>query len=434
MKPSLRLSTQQQLALTPQIRHTIRMLQLGAKELSKEIDETLLTNPLLQESKTYQTSSLNDDYLAWLENQPESKLLTLENYLIKQLGYLNLDSQSYVIACIVISQIDDDGYLRSTTDELIQVCTDEGITADNERINQSISIIQQLDPAGIGCRNLTECLSLQIRQQKVNSELKTIALQICQYLELLSNNKQQLQRSLNIDSEIFDQALNLIQQLDPAPGKALDQQPTIYVQPDIIVTKSEGKLLLHMNPSINRGIELNQQYIDLLKSSNNRADRDYLRKNLDKAKWWLNALVQRNKTLMSVAQYMTEHQLDYFDNADPQSLKPLKQKQIAQVLAIHVSTVSRAIRDKHLQTPIGVIPMKQLLAGSIKINNEKSLSNEAVKSIIKNLIKNEPSQRPLSDSKIVSELKTRGIVIARRTVNKYREQLNIPASNQRKVI
>ena len=410
------------------------MLQLGAKELSEQIDETLQNNPLLQESKTYQTGSLSDDYSSWLENQPAQETQTLEDHLIEQLGYLNLDSRDYVIACIVISQLDDDGYLRLGVDGLIRFCTDEKIETDSLQVKQAIKVVQQLDPVGIACRDLAECLSLQIEQQKIDHEIKNAALEIIQKLELLATDKNELLRALNINHQTFEGALSLIQQLDPAPGKAFNQEHTIYIQPDIFLIQSDDRLTLNLNPVINRGIELNQQYINLLKASDRAADRDYLKKNLDQAKWWLNALVQRNKTLLSVAEYMINHQAEYFDNADLANLKPLKQQEIADACGIHISTVSRAIRHKHLQSPIGIVPLKQLLAGSIKINNENSLSNEAVKSIIKNLIKNESSQSPLSDSKIVSELKTRGIVIARRTVNKYREQLNIPASNRRKVI
>ncbi len=433
MKPSLRLQTQQQLALTPQIQQTIRMLQLGAKELSEEINQTLENNPLLQESKIYQSNLSNDDHYAWLENQPNLEVKTLEDHLIQQLGYLNLDSQMYVMACIVVSQLEDDGYLRLSTNDLIQVCFNENIIATEKQIRQSITTIQQLDPAGLACRNLAECLSLQLKPQKIDDDVKKTTLQIIENLDLLARDKPKLKQHLGVDNLVFVQALDLIQQLDPAPGKAFNQQQTIYIQPDIVLIKSNDGLKMNLNPIINRGIELNQQYIDLLKNSNKTTDRDYLRENLDQAKWWLNALIQRNKTLISVVEFVVNHQAEYFENGDLSVLNPLKQQQIADACGIHISTVSRALRNKYLQTPFGILLLKQFLSGSIKVDDGKSLSNQAVKSIIKNLIKNEPSQSPLSDSKIVGELKTRGIVIARRTVNKYREQLNIPASTRRKV-
>ncbi len=435
MKPALKLRTSQQLNLTPQIQQTIRMLQLGAKELSEEIDETLSNNPLLQESRTYQHSSVQtDDNSSWLENQPTVEKQTLEDHLIKQLSFLNLGSHQYVMACIVIACLDDDGYLRKSESELIQACANENITTDDQQVVKAINVVQQLEPVGVGCRDLAECLRLQVQQRQVDKKIQTIAVKICEKLELLSTNKNQLQHLINVNDDDFQTTLDLIAQLDPAPGKAFDQETTIYIQPDVLLTQIDNQFLIQLNPIINRGIELNQHYIDLLKSSNKAGDKDYLKKNLDKAKWWLNALVQRNKTLYAVAEYMIQHQSGYFERGDTMALKPLKQQQIADTLDIHISTVSRAIRDKYVQTPIGLIALKQLLAGTVKTEDEKTLSNQAVKSIIKNLIKNEPSQTPLSDSKIVTELQTRGIIIARRTVNKYREQLNIPASNRRKVI
>jgi len=433
VKSSLRLSTRQQLVLTPQMQQTIRMLQLGAKELSEEIDETLSNNPLLTESRSYQISTVQaESGTTWLENQFDQQSVTLEDHLIRQLSFLNLSSMEYVVTCIIITCLDDDGYLRKTDAELVEICASENITTTFSQIQDAVKLIQQLEPAGVGGRNLAECLIAQIKQATIEENSRIAALKICDKLELLAHDKTKLQSE--IGDAYFQTAIDLIAGLDPAPGKSYHQQPTIHIQPDVFITVTNNAFSVQLNPVINRGIELNQHYIELLKRSEKQDDKEYLRKNLDKAKWWLNALMQRNKTLQSVVEYMVEHQADYFKDGDSIKIHPLKQQQIADALEIHISTVSRAIRNKYAQSPAGTVTLKQLLATEIKLTNEKTLSNHAVKSIIKNLIKNESSQTPLSDSKIVIELETRGIIIARRTVNKYREQLNIPASNARKVI
>lgn len=433
MKSALRLTTRQQLALTPQIRHTIRMLQLGARELAEEIDQVLEKNPLLEEKPAPKQSAGEDDaYSNWLQNQADDRADSLEQHLIGQLGFARLQDKDYLLACLVITQLEDDGYLRLGERQLLAQCADERVDASLEDLQAAIGIVRSLEPAGVASRDLGDCLGMQLVRNVPDSPAQKHALRLCQQLDLLASAPDRLQSRLGLDEEAFRQARDVLATLDPAPGKAFDQQPTRYIQPDILLTMRNTEIEVRLNPVINRGIDLNQYYIDLLKTSDKASDREYLRQNLDNARWWLNALQQRNRTLLAVARQIIEHQAAYFEQGSS-ALRPLKQQDIADSLNLNISTVSRAINGKYIQASAGVVKLASLLAGSISTENNISLSNEAVRFMIENIIKNESSQTPLSDSKIVGRLNKKGIIIARRTVAKYRDQLNIPPSNRRKL-
>ncbi len=432
LKNAFRLSTQQHLAFTPQIQQTIRMLQLGVEQLSEEIDETLKDNPLLQEIRPVKTAYEDRSFMEWIENMAPAYSQSFEDHLIRQLGFLHLDSDTYVAACIIISCLDDNGYLKLSDSALSRVFQDQNISISADSIETAKNHVRQLDPAGVASSDLTDCLKQQLLRYHNHSKVYKHAVSICDHLELLAENPEHLMTLLKLDQATCNKAIALIKQLNPAPGRSFDNESVVYLQPDILLVIDQDGLSLSFNPLINRRIEINTDYVELLKNSNKQADNNYLKKNLSSARWWMNALVQRNITLMRVAEHMVSRQVDYFTRPE-QSLKPLTQQDIADSLDMHISTVSRAIKDKNIQTPVGIMPLKSLLAGRIPADNNNIHSNQSVKVIMRELIKNEPSQTPLSDSKIVEKLEKRGIRIARRTVSKYREQLNIPASNLRRI-
>lgn len=432
LKTAFRLSTRQHLAFTPQIQQTIRMLQLGVRELSEEIDETLKENPLMQEIRPAMATFEGASYTDWIENMASTGSQSLEDHLISQLGFLHLDSDIYVAACIIISCLDDSGYLKMSRQALADVFNDQNITISTERIEIAKNQVRQLDPAGVASSDLADCLKQQLSRHHKQSSVYTDAVSICEHLELLAKDPGTLMSILKLDQATYKKALALIRRLDPSPGRSFDNESVVYLQPDILLLIDDDGPSLSINPLINRHIDINTDYVNLLKSSNKQADKDYLKKNLNSARWWINALVQRNLTLMRVAEHMITTQLEYFTRPE-KLLKPLTQQDIADSLNMNISTVSRAIKDKHVQSPVGIVSLRSLLAGRISADNNNFHSNQSVKVIISELIKNESSQTPLSDSKIVEKLKIRGIRIARRTVNKYREQLNIPASNIRRI-
>ena len=410
------------------------MLQLGVKQLSEEIDETLNSNPLLQEkNSTHSFTQAVEQSANWMENLADPTAQTLESHLLQQLRFIQLDSETYEIVCILICCIEDDGYLRMSTDELISECLNQQIQVNGDQIEAALTVLKRLEPAGIACGNLNECFEQQLQRHHCQHKAYKHALLMSEQLAVLSQSRVAAMKHFNLDRIEFDNALKLIKQLYASPGDQFMKTATVYIQPDINLQISDSNLSISLNPLINRGLELNLDYVDLLKKSKRKADKAYLKKTLNNAKWWLNALTQRNKTLMRVADYMIRHQLDYFSKGDI-ALKPLGQQQIADALDINISTVSRAIKDKYIQTISGVISLNKLLAGQISKNENFIHSNQSVKSIIRQIIKNESSQTPLSDAKIVVKLEKRGIRIARRTVNKYREQLNIPAARQRRLI
>lgn len=432
MKTALRLSTRQHLAFTPQIQQTIRMLQLGAKELSEEIDETLNANPLLQEIRPATSAFDSVAHTDWLENMTSAQSQSFEDHLIRQLGFLHLDRQIYVAACIIISCLDDNGYLTLSNQSLADEFINQNITISSDGIETAKNYVRQLDPAGVASTDLCDCLKQQLLRHPEQSLVHQHAALLCDHLELLSKNPALLMTRLELDQASFNEALGLIKQLNPSPSRSFDKETVVYLQPDILLSFDQKGPCISINPLINRNIEMNMDYVNILKRSTKSEDKDYLKKNLNSARWWINALLQRNITLMRVAEHMIITQADYF-TSPRRSLRPLTQQNIADSLSLHISTISRAIKDKTVQTPEGIMHLKLLLAGRLPENNDNLHSNQSVKVIIREIIKNESSQTPLSDSKIVEMLKMRGIRIARRTVGKYREQLNIPASNLRRL-
>ena len=408
------------------------MLALGIKALSEEIDETLDTNPLLKEVRPT-TSALDDDVnSSWIENLATTQPQSFEDHLIAQLGYLQLDSESYVAACIIITCLDDSGYLSLSNQALMDEFTNQNINISSHKVKLAVEQIKQLDPAGVASPDLADCLKQQLHRNHKQAQHYINALRICDHLDLLAEKPSLLMKTLNLNKDCIEHAIKLIRQLKPSPSYGFNDNAIAYIQPDILLSIEAQAFNITLNPLINRHIEISMEHVELLKQSNNQQDKIYLRKNLNSARWWMNALAQRNLTLLRVANQMITQQQTYF-TTHQKSLKPLTQQTIADDLNLHVSTVSRAIKDKTIQTPDGIIKLNSLLAGRLPANKDNYHSNQSVKLIISELIKNEPSQTPLSDSKIVKKLKKRGIRIARRTVNKYREQLNIPASNLRRI-
>ena len=408
------------------------MLALGVKELSEEINETLETNPLLTEVRPATSSVDAATYSDWIQNQPATQSPSFEDYLIRQLGFAHFDSDSYVAACIVISCLDDKGYLTLSTQALMEEFRKQDIHIGKAKILIAIERVRQLEPAGVASTDLADCLKQQLHRYHQHCDACNDAVRICDHLDLLKENPASVSAKLALDHDSLETAMQLIKQLNPSLTRRFDDESIVYIHPDILLNIDEQNLQISLNPLINRHIEINQSYVQLLKRSKKSQDKDYLRKNLNGARWWMNALAQRNLTLLRVCEHIVMTQQSYFTTSQ-KSLKPLNQQAIADSLNLHSSTISRAIKDKTLQTPEGIISLSSLLARRIPSNNNNLHSNQSVKLIIGELIKNESSQTPLSDSKIVEKLNKRGIRIARRTVNKYREQLNIPASNLRRI-
>lgn len=408
------------------------MLQLGATELGEEIDSTLNTNPLLKEITPQSSATDSSAHDGWLENLSASHSESFEDHLITQLGFVNLNRDLYFAACIIISLLDDNGYLTLSDRTLKEELAKHKPDIDTGLIEAAKNSVRQLDPAGVASTDLNDCLKQQLSRYHRHSEGYEAAMAICDHLELLADDPGALLTRLNLDQQTLDKSLGLIKGLEPVPSRAFDPESAVYLQPDILVSIDKNELSISINPTINRQIEINMEYVRLLKKSSKPDDRAYLKNNLNSARWWMNALAQRNLTMMRVAEHMITTQSAYF-TGPKRILKPLTQKNIADSLNLHVSTVSRAIKDKTVQAPEGILSLNTLLAGRLPGNGENVHSNQSVKVILSELIKNEPSQTPLSDSKITSLLNKRGIRIARRTVSKYREQLNIPASNLRRI-
>ena len=285
MKPSLKLTTRQQLAFTPQIQQTVRMLQLNASTLKDEIDERLKDNPLLQyKKKPIVSSPDSEQHLDWIANLPDQNSLSLETHLLDQIHLLNLDESDQLLCALIVTQLDDDGYLKQSSQQLLTTCQRHDLFPDLNSLNKAIQIVQSLEPIGIASQDLSACFSQQLIQLYAQHPSQADALLICQQLESLGQDQHKLAKNLNLSEHEFSQAITLIKQLDPFPARQFKNSATHYIQPDIILTVSREQLTVSLNPIIDCEIELNHPTIALLKQSKLKSDQHYLKKNLDNAK------------------------------------------------------------------------------------------------------------------------------------------------------
>lgn len=481
MKQGLNIKLGQRQGMTPQMQQAIRILQLSAFELQQEIQLSLDSNPLLEEVEPEQTSettlpNVEDDDLRFateqekeinlietehlLSEQGETELTwadigsghnqqqdrfdtntqldqrnstptTLYDHLNWQLGGLRLSIQDRRIGEIIIGCINEDGYLTASNEELMELADD----CHQSEIEAMTHQVQSFDPAGVGARTLSECLQLQLNKDNISQARPTIASQIIEnHLELLArHNFKRLKTLCRADDKSLAEAVMLVRSLNPKPGASISQKRTQYIIPDIIIKNTSGVWLAELNSQTTPGIRVNEIYKSYIKRGDHSDDNQYLRDHLQQAKWLISSLQQRHDTLLKVAQEIVKCQQLFFEHGE-QALKPLVLQTIADKLGLHESTISRATADKYLSCPRGNFELKYFFSSEVKNSDGSSSSATAIRSFIKKIIEEESEIKPVSDNKVAHILSQQGINIARRTVTKYREQLNIPASTQRKSI
>lgn len=384
----------------------------------------------------YQSSSSSSSSFDNDDTDFESRRTTLDSlydHLMWQLNLTPMSDLDHIIAMAIIDAVEPSGILSITIDEI-----HEGLLRDipELELDEVLAVqhrLQQFDPCGTCSQNLSECLLVQLQQLPDTTPLLEAAKQITRlYLPLLgSRDYRQLMRRTKLKEHELSQAITLIQGLNPRPGDMIASGDTEYVVPDVFVEKRDGRWLVELNPDIAPRLRINSNYASMVKRADSSSDNTFLKDNLQEARWFLKSLQSRNETLLKVASCIVEKQRGFLDYG-AEAMKPLVLYDIAEIVGMHESTISRVTTQKYMHTPQGIFELKYFFSSHVSTDSGGECSSTAIRALIKKLISAENPKKPLSDSKITDLLGAQGIQVARRTIAKYRESLNIPPSNERK--
>ena len=383
-----------------------------------------------QSSKEKSEGLSNQEYLT--NNSSEE---TLHDYLIWQLNLAPLAREDKIVALTLIDSIDPNGFLTVELAEILEaVNIEEGLSEVSIDILEKIlGSIQDFDPTGVGARDLSECLLLQLREIDVNKDLyECCKIIITNHLqELAGSNYSRIKKSLGASESQLQQALLLIRSLNPKPGSIISPKETDYIYPDVVARKITDNWIVELNSEVLPKVRINSVYEGLSKRSTDKSEKTYLKEHLQEAKWFIKSLQTRHDTLLKVASTIVEVQKDFLDYG-PEHMKPLILSDVAQRTELHESTVSRITNRKYLSTPRGVFELKYFFSSHLGTASGGEISSTAIRALIKKLIEEEDQAKPLSDSKIAAILLEKDVKIARRTIAKYRESLGIQSSSERK--
>ena len=360
---------------------------------------------------------------------------TLQDHLEWQLNLTPLSDRDRAIAHALLDAVDMRGYLTSPIEDIHSGLLDESEDdpLELDEVEAVLHRLQHFDPPGVFARDLQECLLIQLNQLPPDTPwLRQARLVVTQFLHLLGNRDYaQLLRRSRLKEDQLKEVLSLITSLNPRPGDSVDSTEPDYVIPDVIVRKHEGRWRVELNPEIAPRIRVNASYASLIRRADSSADNTYMRDQLQEAKWFIKSLQSRNETLLKVATRIVEYQQGFLDHGD-EAMKPLILSDIAQAVEMHESTISRVTTQKYMHTPRGIFELKYFFSSHVGTAEGGECSSTAIRAMIKKLIAEETPKKPLSDSKIAAMLGEQGINVARRTVAKYREAMQIPPSNERK--
>lgn len=383
----------------------------------------------------YQTSasslpSSDDD--EWDFTTRTSAGESLQSHLLWQLNLAPMSDTDRLIAATLIDCINPQGYLDETLEEVLE-SFDPELEIELDEVEVVLRRIQQFEPAGIGARDLRECLLLQLRQLPERTPWLDEAVRlVSDHLDILGNRDYSLlMRRMKLKEDELRQVIDLIQTLNPRPGSQIEASEPEYVVPDVIVRKHNGRWLVELNQEAMPRLRVNAQYAGFVKRADASADNTFMRNQLQEARWFIKSLLSRNETLMKVATQIVEHQRGFFEHGD-EAMKPLVLHDIAEAVGMHESTISRVTTQKYMHTPRGIYELKYFFSSHVSTAEGGECSSTAIRAILKKLVAAENPKKPLSDSKIAGLLEAQGIQVARRTVAKYRESLGIAPSSERK--
>jgi RNA polymerase sigma-54 factor len=488
MTPKLNISQQQrlQLKLSPQQVQYLKLLQLPVLALEQRIKTELDLNPLLEEatedelelgtqqeeeqgSPTEETAApetkaetdgaeegsytiedfMNDDSSGYKaprgdgeeerEEIPTPAPVTMAEHLMAQLRLLDLTDEELILGEEIIGDIDEDGYLRRDLSLVLHdVQATSGLTFTMEKAEEVLQKILYLDPPGIGSRSLKECLTVQLKAGNFDPATRDIALMIVEkhYEEFTMKHYEEIARKLNVSMDALKGAVELIQRLNPKPGEGEFTPAENYIVPDFLVQNDNGEFIIILNDRNIPPLRVNRAYQQMIagrrKNNVSNEAKEFIRKKFEAAKWFIASIHQRRETMMNVMRAIVQRQREFFETGE--NLKPLIYKDIAEMIGMDISTISRVVNGKYVQTDYGVFPLRHFFGDSIPTVNGEEISNKEVKKKIREIIDAEEPHKPLSDDRIAEILNKEGLNIARRTVAKYREQMMIPVARLRRKI
>ena len=375
-------------------------------------------------NRTDEEGDRQHDLMANAESRPQ----TLHDYLMDQFHYFDCPPAVRAFGEYLIQNLDHNGRLQSSLPEIVQVY---GGAVSLEEAEEALRLIQQLDPAGVGARDLKECLLLQITPHTPLREM-LITLIGSHWDDLLNNRLPQIERKTGYSIDDIQAAKEEMKALDFAPGQRFEAAPSQSVTPDLTVEQDEnGKYVVRLIDEYIPQLRISRRYIRMLEGNPDQATKDFIRRKIESARWLIESIEQRYTTLKRVAQAIVDHQIDFLENG-PEHIAPLKMQQIADVVGVHVTTVSRAVDGKHIATPRGIFALKRFFGGGTTTAEGDEVAWDIVRLKLKELVDNEDKSSPLSDDALVAEMAKLGYTLARRTVTKYRKAMNIPSSRQRK--
>jgi RNA polymerase sigma-54 factor len=468
VKQSLQLKLGQQLTMTPQLQQAIRLLQLSALDLQTEIQTALETNPLLELSEesnpedhqsetpdptlsadfSTSTPPLEED-LMWdarvgsrsqSSHEPlhleiestQGTAVSLRDHLVWQMQLTPFGDTDYLIATALIDAINESGFLSCSLEDIVATLN-QSIEVDVPAVEAVLHRIQHFDPIGVGARDIGEYLTVQLNQLPPNTPCRAKAKDlIAHYLDLLiKHDYATLKRRLGLTLEQLHEVIHCIQSLNARPDIERGGKTLGYVVPDVYAYKKEGQWKVVLNPECTPPLKINPYYAALIRRGVSSEDNQYLRNHLQEAQWFLKSITHRNETLLKVARCIVDAQHAFLENGE-EAMKPLVLHNIAQSLSLHESTISRVTTQKYLQTPRGTFELKYFFSSGVQTEQGGECSSTAIRAHIRKLVAAENRKKPYSDNTLTKLLVGQGIQVARRTVAKYREALNIPPSHERK--
>ena len=457
--------------LSPLQIQTIKHIELPVQELEQRIRKELEENPVLDDDVPESKDDTDDD------NQPREISLSeikdddsipeyrlrVNNYgkderpqyntfsvkesftqsLMEQLGFRNLSEHQYNIAAFIIGSLDDDGYLRRDIDSLVDdLAFRMNINTDEDEVLEILKVIQEFDPPGIGARDLRECLLIQLKGLKQTEDVTNARRIVSEYFQEFSNKHfQRIMSRLGLDETEMKAAMARIVKLNPSPGGQIDDSYNDQAQqivPDFVLELEDGELKLSMPRFSIPEIRINKKYADLLMEASTSSERQkkeaatFVKQKMDSAKWFVEALKQRHNTLLSTMQAIVDYQHDYFIDGDESNLRPMVLKDIAAKTGFDISTISRVVNSKYIETHFGIFPLKYFFSEGLENQQGEEVSTRELKKVLQECVDNEDKHKPLTDDQLVSIMNEKGYKVARRTIAKYRDQLGIPKARLRK--
>ena len=455
--------------LSPLQIQTIKLIELPIQELEQRVKAELEENPVLDDSPAPEKEDGDDeprdvsiDEMDADDPIPSYKL-RVNNYgkderpqyntfsvkesftqsLMEQLGYRNLSKHDHDVAAFIIGSLDEDGYLRRDLESVVDdLAFRANIESDSEEVERLLSMIQEFEPAGVGARDLRECLLLQLRSQNQTREVQLAQTIIKDYFQEFSNKHfQKIIARLGLTEDEMKGVISRIVKLNPSPGGQIDDSYNDQAQqivPDFVLDIEDGEMRLSMPRFSIPEIRVNKKYADLLAEAQGSTDRQrkeaatFVKQKLDSAKWFVEALKQRHNTLKSTMEAILDYQREYFMDGDESHLKPMVLKDIAERTGFDISTISRVVNSKYIETHFGIFPLKYFFSEGLENQEGEEVSTRELKKALKDCVDAEDKRKPLTDDQLVAEMGKKGYKVARRTIAKYRDQLDIPKARLRK--